>query len=163
MPRLLASTELLVNADHRMFGICDDGPDGPFSAPTPGHDWLSVGTYEVAVGAAQDGVRVGLRLEVWDGRPEDEGAGDETVRVSFPSGRVSINEITAGIRPAVFTLPAPGTYNIELSTTGGPETAQAYFALFDQYDADDDAFEDAERALDGQELFTARFWPVAGT
>jgi hypothetical protein len=57
MSRLLASTELLVIADHRMFGICDDGPDGPFSAPTPGDDWLGVGTYEVVVGATQDGVQ----------------------------------------------------------------------------------------------------------
>ncbi|WP_460525769.1 hypothetical protein [Flindersiella endophytica] len=69
MSRLLASTELLVTADHRMFGLCDDGPDGPFSAPTPGSDWLGVGTYEVVVGTAQDGVQVKLRLEAWDGQP----------------------------------------------------------------------------------------------
>lgn len=129
MSRLLASTELLVTADDRMFGLCDDGPDGPFSAPTPadGSGWLGVGTYEVTVGTVQDGVRVQLRLEAWDGEPPDDG--DETVSVSFPSGLICVNEITGGIRRDVFTLPAPGDYHVQLST-------------------------------DGQESYTARFWPL---
>lgn len=160
MSRLIASTELLVSADHRMFGLCDDGPDGPFSAPTPsgGDGWLGVGTYEVMVGTAQDGLRVRLRLEAWDGEPDDEG--DETVSAGFPSGLVCVNEITGGIKRDVFTLPAPGDYYIQLSTEGGPETAYAYSALFDQFDVSDPAFEAARGALEGQESFTARFWPL---
>lgn len=158
MSRLLASKELLVIADHRMFGLCDDGPDGPFSAPTPDDGWLGVGTYEVIVGTAQDGVQVKLRLEAWDAEPDDEA--DEVVRVSFPSGQLCVNEITGGIVRDVFTLPAPGEYFVGLSTEGGPETAHAYHALFDQFDAGDPGFDDARAALEGQESFTARFWPL---
>ncbi|MCI2421405.1 TetR/AcrR family transcriptional regulator [Saccharopolyspora sp. K220] len=98
MSELTTAVDTPVRPDYHMFGIADCGSVGE-TTPTPGDDWLGVGTTGVLLRVGEQLVSPSLRLEVWDGQPPD-GLRDHEVqqgiRLLLPTGQLAVNEISGG-------------------------------------------------------------------
>jgi len=123
---MLFSAEADVVVDHHLFGLCD-GASGE-SRPFPrhfGHAWLGVGTSMVYFEAAGDIYKVRVRFESWDAPapPLDEATWpvNEVVELSLPSGVLSVDQLTAGSLPDVFTVGTLGRYGARLAWRDGEE------------------------------------------
>ncbi len=114
---LIAAVDHPVHPDHRMFGIGEVPAGFGQDAPAPGGGWLGVGHASILFGVGDDFVRTTLRVEHWDGEPPSPPADhdvQETVRLHLPTGRIGLNEITAGGRDLGLSL-SPGEYDVRIT------------------------------------------------
>ncbi|MET8573157.1 hypothetical protein [Streptomyces sp. NPDC004783] len=107
--------ELDVVVDHRLFGLVDEeGQQGERPA-TPGSQALvAANATMLYIQTCEDVLDTRLRLESWDGPPDefDEGLWPvhREVVMHLPSGRFLVDEIAAGGRSDAFRLPAAGDW-----------------------------------------------------
>ncbi|MBP2320346.1 hypothetical protein JOF56_000731 [Kibdelosporangium banguiense] len=110
--RLLTAQDFDVYPDYRMFGIGEAAAGFGESPPVPGAGWLGVGQASVMIGVMNDlpGTRP-LRLEHWDGEPPVPDGHDvvHTVFLQLPTGKITIDQITAGGQETNLDL-RPGLY-----------------------------------------------------
>jgi hypothetical protein len=114
---LIAAVDHRVHPDYRMFGIGEAPAGFGEQPPTPGGGWLGVGHASVLIGVGDDLLRTTLRVEHWDGEPPPLPAGhdaQETVRLYLSTGRIRLDEITAGGRDLDLSLP-PGEYDVRIT------------------------------------------------
>ncbi|WP_309115000.1 hypothetical protein [Saccharothrix sp.] len=112
---LLAGDDHDIVTDYRMFGLVD-GSARDLPGP-PGKAGLSVGETAVFLGTEDDVIRARLRVEFWDEPAPFDGREwprVEDVTLSLPSGRLVIDQNTAG--GAVLEVPGgPGRYRVRLA------------------------------------------------
>ncbi|MGW6054388.1 hypothetical protein [Streptomyces sp. NPDC055189] len=120
MPRLVASRELKVVVDHRMFGLVDEeGQDGERPAsPRSAGSFVSSNATMLYIGSDEDILNARVRLEAWDGPAAalaEAWPSTELVSLDLPSGRFLVDEITAGGKPDVFRLPHAGKWRARVA------------------------------------------------
>ncbi|MEU7531181.1 hypothetical protein AB0A74_36000 [Saccharothrix sp. NPDC042600] len=140
---LLAADDCDIVTDYRMFGLVD-GSSRALPAP-PGKAGLSVGETAVFLGTEDDVVRARLRVEFWAGPAPFDGRDwprVEDVTLSLPSGRLVIDQNTAGA--TTLAVPGgPGRYRVRLAWRELPW--------------------DAVGEGEPEALGLAQLWPVAAT
>lgn len=161
MSELVAATDLRVHPDYHMFGLRDQTAGLGEHAPTPGPGWLGVGRTSVLIRVGEDLVCPVLRLEHWDGEPPSGPPGheaQETIRLLMPTGRLGLDQVTAGGVPDVLTLP-PGVYAVRITCWDRERTRREFEVLYQGGPAwDDPEFEAARASLEGQERYLVQFW-----
>jgi hypothetical protein len=103
---------------------------------------------------------VTLRLESLDTAPTEATANwevTETVELQLPTGRISVNAMTAGQKRDLLILPSPGAYRLRISGRNRRETAEADRRLYETYDIDDPLFAVERERLAGREFYLAQF------
>jgi hypothetical protein len=120
MATIVASQELDINVDHRLFGLVDeegqlgDRPPGPRTLGS----FVSSNATMLYVDSGEDILGARLRLEAWDGPPTlDVTAWPQVAAVDMelPSGRFLVDEIAAGGKADVFRLPSAGRWHVRVA------------------------------------------------
>jgi hypothetical protein len=120
MATIVASQELDINVDHRLFGLVDeegqlgDRPPGPRTLGS----FVSSNATMLYVDSGEDILGARLRLEAWDGPPTlDVTAWPQVAAVDMelPSGRFLVDEIAAGGKADVFRLPRAGRWHVRVA------------------------------------------------
>ncbi|MBG0565539.1 hypothetical protein [Actinoplanes aureus] len=119
MSRRVAAVTTSTIIDHRMFMLVDEEQPGAEPAmPHDSGDWVSAGPAAVLVESPYDSYDAMLRLEEWDAEPERDGEQwDDVVdvTVAWPTGKIRLNQITAGYEDTGFALTGPGSYHVRLA------------------------------------------------
>lgn len=123
MAGLLAATELNIFIDHRLFGLVDeDGQMGEHPAMPDGTGAVAANSTMLYVRTPDDVLNTRLRLEAWDGRAEfapERWPVQGEAEMDLPSGRFLVDEIAAGGKNGVFTLPRPGRWRVRAAWRPG--------------------------------------------
>jgi hypothetical protein len=164
--RLLASTDLRLVPGDFMFAFADThAADHDALPPLPiqtGH-WISAGPSTAIIESLQQRHEVRLRLECFDGPPDDDSDDWEvadTVTLQAVTGRITITTWTSGQIRDVLTLPAPGLYQARVTGRNRELVAREHEALYTEFDIDDPGFEAARQQLAGKETYRVVFWPA---
>jgi hypothetical protein len=158
---LIAATDLRVHPDYHMFGFGDQPAGFGGHAPTPAPGWLGVGASSVLIGVGEDLVCPVLRLEHWDREPPSGPPGheaQETIRLLLPTGRLGLNQISAGGIPDILTVP-PGVYAVRITCWNRERTRREFATLLQSgLDWEDPEFKAARAGLEDRERYLVQLW-----
>ncbi|MWA05557.1 hypothetical protein F8568_035385 [Actinomadura sp. LD22] len=162
MPEPIQKERLLASPDYRMFALAD-ADNAANDAPVPddigSQGWLGLRSAMFYIGTAQPLFPVTLDIEYWDRGPPSCNDGPEVMersRLSLPSGRPILSEVTAGSPGVVFVVPT-GTYASLVAAWSRRQAFRDYNRLLSM-DASSTKYELLEQELCGRERYAFQLW-----
>jgi hypothetical protein len=121
-----------VLVERHLFGLVDeDGSDPPWPAGAmPDEDEVYARPNRIDFRSAGEDHVAAVRLESWDGEPDDAGpdwSEVDELTVSLSSGRVRLWTLTDGPAGAAFGVGPPGSYRLQVLVAGVEDVLTSQF------------------------------------